>query len=240
MVARSASLVSRCSRRVAVTWATILEMAASITPTAMAALMAENQPQHDPEHDLVALAILAEHGGRRHGDVMGADRAGGVAAQAEAVERPGDLQARRVGGHQPDGAGAVGGQRPAGPEVGVGLADGGHPALGGVQPHAVAALGGGGDRRPEMAAGTRLRERQGGQVPTRGDLLADRARSVRLDHGGRSIVHADHHRGGPAGAGQPLDHLGGGAQPLATPADLAGADQAEQAGPPEGVDGRAR
>jgi hypothetical protein len=48
MVARSASLVSRCSRRVAVTWATVLAMAVSIRPTAMAALIAENQPSTIP------------------------------------------------------------------------------------------------------------------------------------------------------------------------------------------------
>jgi hypothetical protein len=77
-------------------------------------------------------------------------------------------------------------------------------------------------------------------VPAGGDRLAHVTRPVGLDHGGGGIVHAHHHRGGPARAGQSLDRPGGGAQALATPTHLAGADQAEQASLAEGVDRSAR
>ena len=60
--------------------------------------------------------------------------------------------------------GAVGGQRPARPDVAVGLAGGGDPALAGVEADRPSPLGGGAQRRPEVAARPDLGERQRGEV----------------------------------------------------------------------------
>ena len=109
---------------------------------------------------------------------------------------PAQPQPVEVAGHAQPGAcrpapatassGRRRGQRPARPDVAVGLAGRGHPALAGVQADAVV-VGGcrGADRRPEVAARAGLGERQRGQVVAGGDGLADVPRAVRLDDGGR-------------------------------------------------------
>ena len=73
-----------------------------------------------------------------------------------------------------------------------------------------------------------------------GDRLADRERTLLLDHGRGAVMHADHHRGRGAIAGEPLDDECCGSHVLPLAADLGARDQAEQAGFVDRVQGLGR
>ncbi len=122
-----------------VAWAIDLPIAASIRPRLHEALSIWNIGRHDAEGDVEAGAVVAEPRRDRHAARSATDRARGVAAQPQAVERRGHLQAGGVGGHQPE-RGAVGrsDDGSARPDVGVGLAGRGDPALRRVEDDLVA------------------------------------------------------------------------------------------------------
>jgi hypothetical protein len=68
------------------------------------------------------------------------------------------------------------------------------------------------------------------------DRLTNFARPVGLDHTHRGVVHEHDHRRRAAGAGEALDDLRGGGQIATLPADIACAQQAEDADAPERFD----
>ena len=199
----------------------------------------EEPRQHRGQGDVQAGAVGAEHG-------VGADRrrprrrpaptrcpAGRGRRTDPARRDPGG-----VGRHQPQRHGPVGRHRPARPDVAVGFAGGGDPALAGVEPDLVTVGGGGAERRPEVAAGPGFGEGQGAQVMAGGDLPAGLVISVGLEDGGRRVVHQHDHRRRSAGAGQALDDRGHLAHAEAATSDIGTARQSEQSGSCQGVNRR--
>jgi hypothetical protein len=70
-------------------------------------------------------------------------------------------------------------------------------------------------------------------------MLADVGRPEGLQDRGAGVVHHHDHGGGAAVLGQGLDHGGGGPVALAHAAHLGGADQPQEAGTAEGIEGGA-
>ena len=130
-------------------------------------------------------------------DAVGGHRRGAVAPQAQPVEPPGrPRRRRRRAGHQPQRHRPVGRQRPARPDVAVGLAGRGDPALRASRrtpsPSRGRACSTGAQkwlREPDLG------ERQRGQVLAGGDRARGRPRGPWASmHRGRGVVHQHHHR----------------------------------------------
>ena len=212
-----------------------------------AALSTRNQGSTDGERDVEARR-RRRRAWRRRGTSTPSrgHRRRAVAAQPEAVEPAGLARARGASpgtSHSVIGPSAASG--PARPDVAVGLAGRGDPALLRVEAHAASAVARVAvlERRPEVAARAGLGERQRRQVARRRAIASRIAvGAVGLEQRRAAVVHQHDHRRRAAGAGQALDHLGGPAQARPAPptsarsaAEQARVGQRLDPGPGEGA-----
>src|SRR5262249_52880480 len=94
--------------------------------------------QDNAHHQFKALTILTKHGLFWHDNALGYHGTGAIATQSQSIKGGNHAQLWRIGWHKPERTHSSGLQWATGPDVAVGLACRGNPALLRIQPHLVA------------------------------------------------------------------------------------------------------